>query len=47
MTIEIAGLADIVRVHGGRQPDAAAIVHDGRTTTYAALDRAASRSPTR
>jgi acyl-CoA synthetase (AMP-forming)/AMP-acid ligase II len=42
MAIAIAGLADIVRIHGRRQPDAAAIVHDGRTTTYGALDRAAS-----
>jgi acyl-CoA synthetase (AMP-forming)/AMP-acid ligase II len=43
MAIEIAGLADIVRIHGRRQPDVAALVQDGRTTTYAALDRAASR----
>jgi acyl-CoA synthetase (AMP-forming)/AMP-acid ligase II len=43
MAIEIAGLADIVRLHGRRQPDTAAIVHDGRTTTYAELDRAASQ----
>ena len=43
MAIEIAGLADIVRIHGRQQPDTAAIVHDGRTTTYAELDRAASQ----
>ena len=43
MAIEIAGLADIVRLHGARQPETAALVHEGRTTTYAALDRAASR----
>ena len=33
MAIEIAGLADIVRIHAGRQPDRAAIVYEGRTTT--------------
>ncbi|MBS0527322.1 MAG: long-chain-fatty-acid--CoA ligase [Proteobacteria bacterium] len=43
MAIEIAGLADIVRIHGRRQPDVAALVHDGRITTYGELDRAASR----
>ncbi|HEY2876894.1 MAG TPA: long-chain-fatty-acid--CoA ligase [Reyranella sp.] len=43
MAIEIAGLADIVRIHGRRQPDGAALVHDGRTTTYAKLDLAASQ----
>jgi acyl-CoA synthetase (AMP-forming)/AMP-acid ligase II len=43
MAIEIAGLADIVRIHGRQQPNTAALVHDGRTTTYAELDRAASR----
>jgi acyl-CoA synthetase (AMP-forming)/AMP-acid ligase II len=43
MAIEIAGLADIVRIHGREQPEGAAIVYQGRTTTYAALDRAASR----
>src|SRR5689334_12850277 len=43
MAIEIAGLADIVRIHGARQPDTAAIVYEGRVTSYAALDRAASR----
>ena len=43
MGIEIAGLADIVRVHAAERPDAAAIVYEGRTTTYADLDRAASR----
>src|SRR4051812_33154534 len=43
MGIEIAGLADIVRIHAGERPDAAAIVHEGRTTSYAGLDRAASQ----
>ena len=43
MAIEIAGLADIVRAHGRRQPDVAAIVYEGRITTYGALDQAASR----
>ena len=43
MNFEMAGLADIVRVHAARRPDAAAIVYQGRTTTYAGLDRAASR----
>src|SRR5262245_21382392 len=43
MAIEISGLADIVRIHAARQPDAAAIVFEGRTTSYAALDRAASQ----
>ena len=43
MDFEMAGLGDIVRIHAARRPDAAAIVHEGRTTTYADLDRAASR----
>ena len=43
MSIEMAGLADIVRQHAAQRPDAAAIVHAGRTTTYAELDRASSR----
>ncbi|MFI4999063.1 MAG: fatty acid--CoA ligase [Reyranellales bacterium] len=43
MGIEIAGLADIVRVHAAERPGTAAIVHEGRITTYADLDRAASR----
>jgi acyl-CoA synthetase (AMP-forming)/AMP-acid ligase II len=43
MAIEIAGLADIVRRHAARQPDLPAIVYDGRATSYAALDGAASR----
>src|SRR5476649_2666837 len=42
MSIEIAGLADIVREHARQQPDTAAIVHRGRTTSYANLDHAAS-----
>ncbi len=40
MAIEIAGLADIVRRHAAQQPDAPAIVYDGRKTSYAALDGA-------
>ncbi|MDI1287196.1 MAG: fatty acid--CoA ligase [Reyranella sp.] len=43
MDFEMAGLADIVRTHAARRPDAAAIVYEGRTTTYAGLDRASSR----
>ena len=43
MAIESAGLADIVRRHGAQQPDAPAIVYEGRKTTYAHLDRAASQ----
>lgn len=43
MSIQIASLADIVRVHAAERPDAAAIVFEGRTTSYAALDHAASR----
>lgn len=44
MAVEIACLADIVRVHGIRQPDSAAIVYAGRTTSYGALDRASSQA---
>jgi long-chain acyl-CoA synthetase len=43
MSIEMAGLADIVRQHAAARPDTAALVHAGRTTSYAELDRAASR----
>ncbi len=43
MSIEIAGLADIVRRQASERPEAAALVHAGRTTSYAELDRAASR----
>ena len=43
MDFEMTGLADIVRNHAAVRPDAAAIVHDGRTTTYARLDQAASQ----
>ena len=43
MSTTITGLADIVRRHAESRPDAAAIVYEGRTTTYATLDRAASR----
>ncbi len=42
MNFEMAGLADIVRVHAARRPDAAALVYQGHMTTYAGLDRAAS-----
>ena len=43
MGIESAGLGDIVRRHAAERPNTAAIVHRGHITTYAALDRAASR----
>jgi len=43
MSIKITSLADIVRRHAADRPAAAALVHAGRKTTYAALDRAASR----
>jgi long-chain acyl-CoA synthetase len=43
MSVEMAGLADIVRQHAVKRPDTAALVHAGRTTSYAELDRAASR----
>ncbi len=43
MDFEMAGLADIVRLHAAQRPDTAATVFEGRTTTYAGLDRAASR----
>ncbi|WP_422000320.1 fatty acid--CoA ligase [Reyranella sp.] len=43
MDSRIAGLADIVRRHAAERPEATALVHAGRTTSYAALDRAASR----
>lgn len=44
MAIEITGLADIVRTHARERPEAAAIVYEGRTTRYGALDCAASRA---
>jgi acyl-CoA synthetase (AMP-forming)/AMP-acid ligase II len=44
MSIEMVGLADIVRVHAAERPDAAALVYEGRTTSYNALDRSASRA---
>ncbi len=44
MTDAIACLADIVRVHRARQPDAPAVVHEGRTSSYGALDRASSQA---
>jgi long-chain acyl-CoA synthetase len=43
MSIEMTGLADIVRQHAVKRPDTAALVHAGRATSYAELDRAASR----
>ena len=43
MSIKITSLADIVRRHAADRPDAPAIVHAGRKTTYAELDRAASQ----
>ena len=43
MDFEMAGLADIVRLHAARRPDATAIVYEGRKTTYAELDRGANR----
>jgi len=43
MSIEMTGLADIVRQHVAQRPDTAAIVHAGRTTTYAELDRASNQ----
>ena len=43
MSIEIVSLADIVRRHAAERPDAIALVHAGRRTSYGALDRAASR----
>src|SRR5258708_8542403 len=43
MRIEMTGLADIVRQHASQRPDTAAIVHAGRTTTYAELDRASNQ----
>jgi acyl-CoA synthetase (AMP-forming)/AMP-acid ligase II len=43
MTIQIASLADIVRIHGVERPADAAIVYQGRTTTYGALDAASNR----
>src|SRR5690348_4650324 len=43
MTIQIASLADIVRIHASERPEAAAIVYEGRKTSYAALNRGASQ----
>jgi long-chain acyl-CoA synthetase len=43
MSIKITSLADIARQHSANRPDATALVHAGRATSYAALDRAASR----
>ena len=43
MSIKITSLADIVRQHAADRPDATALVHAGHKTSYASLDRAASR----
>ena len=43
MSIEMVGLADIVRAHGATRPDTVAIIYEGRPTTYGTLDRASSR----
>jgi long-chain acyl-CoA synthetase len=43
MSTEMKSLADIVRRHAADRPDAPALVHAGRRTSYAELDRAASR----
>ena len=43
MGTESTGLADIVRRHATQQPDTPAIVYEGRKTSYANLDRAASQ----
>ena len=42
MGLKMVGLADIVRTHAAERPQAAALVHEGRTTTYGELDRAAA-----
>ena len=42
-TLEMVGLADITRAHAAQRPDVAALVYEGRTTTYGALDEASSR----
>src|SRR5215218_3237265 len=43
MSIKITSLADIVRRHAAERPQTAALVHNGRTTSYPELDQAASR----
>ncbi len=43
MPIQIASLADIVRIHGAERPNATALVYEGRKTSYAELDRASNR----
>ncbi len=43
MSVEIVSLADMVRRHARERPQAVALVHAGRSTSYAGLDRAASR----
>ena len=43
MSDDVTSLADIVRRHAAERPEAPALVHAGRTTSYGALDRAASR----
>ena len=41
---DIATIADIVRVHAARRPDAAALVVGDRTITFAELDARSSRA---
>jgi long-chain acyl-CoA synthetase len=43
MALGIKCLADIVRGHAAARPDSPAIVYRGRTSSYGALDKAASR----
>jgi len=43
MAIEIACLADIARIHGAERPDMPAVVYQGRTTSYGALNQASSQ----
>jgi acyl-CoA synthetase (AMP-forming)/AMP-acid ligase II len=39
MSVEMTGLADIVRQHAAKRPDTAALVHAGRTTGIETLPR--------
>ncbi len=43
MTLEIQSLADLSRVHARLRPEAVALWFEGRTTTFAALDRQSSQ----